>query len=600
MTEETAPVSKISPVSALRDELQRRQLDGFVVPHSDEHQGEYIALASERLAWVTGFNGSAGMSVILKDRAAVFVDGRYTIQVEEQVDKETFERCHLTDHPVSDWLTANVPSGAKVGFDPWLHTPTQIAAFRTACERAGGELIAVEGNPVDAVWSDRPALPLGPAVPQAENFTGWSSADKRQTLAQSIQEGGTDAVVLTAPDSIAWLLNVRGADVPYSPLPLSFALLHSSGEVDWFIDSRKLAPELADHLGPDVHTFEPDQLGPALDQLGGNEKTVRLDPNTQAAWIFDRLKQAGAAIVHGVDPCQLPKAKKTTVELDGIRAAHVRDGAAVVQFLAWLAEAAPTGGINEISAADKLETFRRGGNSFRGLSFPTISGAGPNGAITHYNVTEETCRELLPGSLYLVDSGGQYLDGTTDITRTIAVGEPAEEMRQCFTLVLKGHIALGSSRFPTGTTGSQLDVLARRALWEHGLDYDHGTGHGVGSYLNVHEGPHRISKVPNRVPLEPGMVVSNEPGYYKAGEFGIRIENLVAVVKTNESGANSLLGFETLSLAPIDQNLINPDLMTADEISWLDAYHQRVRETIGPLVDGKTLDWLASATKPIA
>ena len=600
MAKENAPSSEKSPVMALREELQRRQLDGFIVPHSDEHQGEYVALASERLAWVTGFTGSAGISVILKDRAGVFVDGRYTIQVEEQVDNDTFERCHLTDRPATDWLAENLPSGAKVGFDPWLQTPTQIAGFKTACKRANGELVAVDGNPVDAVWSDRPAPPLGPVVPQAEHFTGWNSVEKRQTLASELREGGADAVVLTAPDSIAWLLNVRGADVPFSPLPLSFALLDSSGGVDWFIDSRKLTPELTEHLGPDVHFHESDQLGPALDQLGADGKTVRLDPNTQAAWIFNRLKQAGAVIDHGADPCQLPKAIKTTVELDGIRAAHVRDGAAVVGFLAWLAATAPNGGVTEINAADKLESFRRGGNSFRGLSFPTISGAGPNGAITHYNVTEESCRELQSGSLYLVDSGGQYLDGTTDITRTIAIGEPTDEMRRCFTLVLKGHIALGSSRFPPGTTGSQLDILARKALWEHGLDYDHGTGHGVGSYLNVHEGPHRISKVPNRISLKPGMVVSNEPGYYKAGEYGIRIENLVAVIETNGSGGSSLLGFETLSLAPIDQNLIDTDLMTADEVAWLDAYHQRVHEAIGPLVDEKTLDWLTTVTEPIA
>ncbi|MCH7864112.1 MAG: aminopeptidase P family protein [Proteobacteria bacterium] len=586
---------------ALREELKRRDLDGFIVPRSDEHQGEYVAPASERLAWLTGFTGSAGLAVVLADRAAVFADGRYTLQAATEVDGDHFERRHLTDEPPADWIAEHLGPGAKLGYDPWLHTPNQAARFRAACQKAGGGLVAADGNPIDAVWSDQPAPPLAPAVPHDEAFAGTSAAAKIKQIAKTLTGEKLDAAVLTAPDSIAWLLNLRGGDVPYSPLALSFAIIHSDGGVDLFMDGRKLTAATKDHLGGGVGRHEPDAFGPALDSLGEAKKTVRLNPDGAPVWVFERLEAAGAAIDRGDDPCQLPKARKTDAELDGIRAAHRRDGASLTRFLAWLAAEAPSGGVTEISAADHLESLRRPNDHFQGLSFPTISGAGPNGAIVHYRASEKTDRTLEDGILYLVDSGAQYLDGTTDVTRTIAIGRPTDEMRRHFTLVLKGHIALATARFPEGTSGSQLDVLARRALWAEGLDYDHGTGHGVGKYLGVHEGPQRIAKTPNRVPLEPGMVVSDEPGYYKKGAYGIRIENLVTVIAAEApAGAEKpFLEFETLTLAPMDRALVEKQLLTADEVAWLDAYHARVADEIGPLVDEATAAWLKKATATI-
>ena len=436
-------------------------------------------------------------------------------------------------------------------------------------------------------------------MPHELRFAGRAAADKRRALADKLAADGVDAVVLTAPDSIAWLLNIRGGDVPRTPLPLGFAILHRDAAVELFIDRRKLVPGLEGHLGNGVAVNPPDAFGAALDRLGAAKRRVLADPSGAAAWVFDRLAAAGAEAVRGDDPCALPKACKNPVELAGARAAHRRDGAAVTRFLAWLGPAAD-GGLTEIAAAERLAVLRRGNELFRDFSFDSISGAGPNGAIVHYRVTPRTDRRLESGQLYLIDSGAQYLDGTTDITRTVAIGTPTAEMRDRFTRVLKGHIALATARFPKGTTGSQLDTLARTALWQAGLDYDHGTGHGVGSYLGVHEGPHRIAKVPNRVPLEVGMIVSNEPGYYKPGAYGIRIENLVTVVPAEVEGAERpMLGFDTLTLAPIDRNLVEPALMTADEIAWLDSYHARVRETLTPLLDAGTAEWLAAATAPM-
>ncbi len=587
-------------LTALRSELAERDLDGFIVPHADEHQNEYLAPSSERLAWISGFTGSAGTAVVLADRAAFFTDGRYTLQAEAEVDGALFERRHATDQPATDWIADNL-GGGRLGYDPWLHTPNQLAAIEKACRKAGGGLVATEGNPVDSVWRERPPPPAAPIVAHDEAFAGESSADKRRRVAAELTADGVDAVVLSAPDSIAWLLNVRGADVPYSPLPLSFAILYGDGGVDWLVDPAKPAAALDEHLGPQIRSHPPERLGVLLDRLGNEAKTVRLDPATSPAWLFERLAAAGAAVDRGDDPCQLPKARKSAAELDGCRAAHRRDGAALVGFLAWLAETAPNGGVTEMSAADELESRRRGDNRFMGSSFTTISGFGPNGAIVHYRVSPETDRELEPGSLYLVDSGAQYLDGTTDVTRTVAIGRPSDEMRRNFTLVLKGHIALATARFPAGTTGSQLDLLGRRALWDQGLDYDHGTGHGVGSYLGVHEGPHRISKTPSRVALEPGMVVSNEPGYYKSGEYGIRIENLITVVELEpeRDGAKAQLGFETLTLAPIDRNLIETVLLSDKELAWVDAYHRRVRDVLTPDLEADTSAWLAAATAPL-
>ncbi|MFO1061762.1 MAG: aminopeptidase P family protein [Dongiaceae bacterium] len=588
-------------LAALRHELSRRGLAGFVVPRADEHQGEYVPPRAERLAWLTGFTGSAGAAVVLADEASLFVDGRYTLQAPAQVNPDCFACRHLVEQPPEPWIASRLKRGDRFGFDPWLHTVDGVGRLRAALEPAGIELVACPDNPLDAAWADQPPPPLAPVLAQALDHAGRDAAEKRQAVGTAIAAAGAAAAVLTQPDSIAWLLNIRGGDVPHTPLPLSFALAAADGSVELFIDRRKLVPGLERHLGNGVAVQPPDALGPALDRLGAGKAAVLLDPSSAALWLHDRLAAAGAKIVRGDDPCALPKACKNAVEIAGTTAAHRRDGAAVSRFLAWLAANAPGGAVDELAAAERLLGFRRADPLFRDLSFDTISGAGPNGAIVHYRSSPATNRRLAPGELYLVDSGAQYLDGTTDITRTVAVGTPSAEMRDRFTRVLKGHIALGSARFPRGTTGSQLDVLARTALWQAGLDYDHGTGHGVGSYLGVHEGPQRISKLPNRVPLEVGMIVSNEPGYYKTGGYGIRIENLVTVVAAEvPGGERPMLAFETLTLAPIDRALVEPALLSEAERAWLDAYHARVRETLTPLLDAETAAWLAAATAPIA
>ncbi|EWY40324.1 X-Pro aminopeptidase [Skermanella stibiiresistens SB22] len=588
-------------VAALRAELARRGLAGFVVPRSDEHQGEYVPARAERLAWITGFTGSAGLAVVMLDQAAVFVDGRYTLQVQGEVSPALFQYKHLTDDPHADWITAALPKGGRLGYDPWLHTVGWVERLRSAVGRAGGELLACPDNPIDAIWRDQPPAPLAPVVPHDLRFAGKSAAEKRDDVACTLRNAGQNAAVLTQPDSIAWLLNIRGGDVPRTPLPLSFAIVDDGGDVDLFIDRRKLVPAVIEHLGNRVSIRAPDEFGPALDGLGGRGAKVRVDPASSAAWIFDRLLLANAKVERDGDPVALPKARKNEVELAGTRTAHARDAVAVARFLAWISEVGPSGEVGEIEAAEKLLAFRREGDLFRDQSFDTISGAGPNGAIVHYRVSPKTERRLAPGNLYLVDSGAQYLDGTTDITRTIAIGQPTDEMRERFTLVLKGHIAIATARFPKGTTGSQLDCLARHALWQKGLDFDHGTGHGVGSYLSVHEGPQRISKVGNTVALEPGMIVSNEPGYYRTGAYGIRIENLVAVrpCPELETAERPMLSFETLTLAPIDLALVEPTLMSSTEIAWLNTYHAWVRDSLADRLDGDTAAWLIRATDPI-
>ena len=587
-------------LARLRTELAARHLDGFIVPRGDEHQGEYVPPRGQRLAWLTGFSGSAGLAIVLRDRAALFVDGRYTLQAAAQVDTDSFEIHHLIEEPPAQWITSVLRKGEVLAYDPWLHTPHEVERFRSAAEKAGASLRGIAENPLDRVWAGQPAAPIAPVVPQPELFAGESAAAKRTRLGRALQEDGVAAVVLTMPESIAWLLNIRGGDVPHTPLPLSFAILRQDGSVSLFIDRRKLVPGIERHLGNAVTVLPPKQLGPALDELAVQGGTVQADPATAASWVFDRLAAAGAKIHRAADPCLLPKASKNAAEIDGTRAAHRRDGAALTRFLAWLAREAPKGELREIAASDRLEAFRREGEHFRDLSFPTISGAGSNGAIVHYRATPETEKRLEPGTLYLLDSGAQYLDGTTDVTRTVAVGQPSDEMRDRFTRVLKGHIALALARFPKGTTGTQLDGFARRALWQVGLDYDHGTGHGVGSYLGVHEGPQRISKAPNSQALLPGMIVSNEPGYYKTGAYGIRIENLVLVQPADGAAEREMFGFETLTLAPIDRNLIEPSLLDEEESAWLDAYHERVRETLTPFVDPDTAHWLAEATRPVA
>ncbi len=581
-------------LKALRDELKRRRLDGFIVAHADRYQAEYIAGHDQRLAWLTCFTGSAGLAVVLEDRAAIFVDGRYSLQAAGEVDRELFDICHLVDQPPGRWIIDNIKAAGRIGFDPWLLTPEQASRYRSACERAGAELVPFDNNPVDAVWADQPPPPMAPVVTHDIAFSGRPHAEKRADITAVLGREKQDCVVISGLDSIAWLLNIRGGDVAYSPLVHAICILYADSSVELFIEQRKLGPGLRRHLGEEVAILPPDALAEVLKRLGKQGKRVRLCPAQEACIIFDRLADAGADVVRAADPCTIAKAVKTAAELAGIRAAHRRDGAALAGFLAWLANNAAKGEVSEISAAERLEEFRRGNEHFRGLSFATISAAGANGAIVHYQVSNARNRNLLRGSLYLVDSGAQYQDGTTDVTRTVAVGVPNQEMRQNFTRVLKGHIALATAKFPKGTTGSQLDCLARGALWEVGLDYDHGTGHGVGCYLNVHEGPQRISKRTGGAALKAGMVISNEPGYYKAGEYGIRIENLMAVEQVNADG--KFLGFETLTLVPIDLALVDGELLDGKERAWLNDYHARVCEEISPLVDAATGAWLKTAT----
>jgi Xaa-Pro aminopeptidase len=590
-------------LAALRAELERRGLDGFVVPRADAHQGEAVPPHASRLAWLTGFTGSAGLAVVLRDRAAIFVDGRYTLQAQNEVDTQLVEPRHLTEQPAEDWIAAHL-AGGTLGYDPWLHTPEGRERLQRAVDRAGGTLAGTESNPVDAVWDGQPAEPLSPAVPHLLDYAGEAGADKRARLAAELSEAGTDAAVLTLPDSICWLLNARGRDVPNTPLVLSFALLHADGAVDWVVDARKVTPALRQALGNQVRLHDPAGFGALLDGLAG--RRVLVDGASAPVWVLDRLTAAGASLERAADPCRRPKACKNATELAGARAAHERDGAALTRFLCWLSTTAAARSrdgqpVTEIEAAAALAAFRRADPLLRDIAFDTISGAGEHGAIVHYRVDETTNRALNAGELYLVDSGGQYLDGTTDVTRTLAIGTPSDEMRRRYTRVLKGHVALSQARFPEGTTGSQLDALARAPLWQAGLDYDHGTGHGVGSYLGVHEGPQRISKLPNPVKLEPGMICSNEPGYYKPGAYGIRIENLVAVcaAPVEDPDARPTLGFETLTLAPYCRALIDVALLTADEIAWIDAYQARVRETLAPHLDAATADWLAAETAPL-
>jgi Xaa-Pro aminopeptidase len=592
-----APASRLA---ALRAELKRRDLSGFVVPRADEHQGEYVPRRSQRLAWLTGFSGSAGLAIVLADRAAIFIDGRYTLAVRGQVDTDVFVPQQIPEQSPEAWIAENLAKGGKLGFDPWLQTVDGHERFARACQRAGAEFVPVDSNPVDAVWPDRPPAPLAPVLPHADEFAGESSAAKRARIAGTVTAKGADVALITAPDSIAWLLNVRGGDVPRTPFALGFALLHGDGHVDLFMDRRKLPDRTLAWLGNAVTLAPPDELGAALDMLGKVGKRVLIESATAPVWVATRLQAAGVAVVRDADPVALPKACKNAVELEGIRRAHRRDGAAVSGFLGWLKRESKDGKLREIEASDRLQALRQATGKLRDLSFDTISGAGPNGAIVHYRASAASERTLEPGSLYLVDSGGQYRDGTTDITRTVAIGMPSAEMRDRFTRVLKGHIALAMARFPAGTTGSQLDALARYALWQAGLDYDHGTGHGVGAYLSVHEGPHRISKVANNVALQPGMIVSNEPGYYKTDAYGIRIENLVAVREAKIEGADRrYLEFETLTLAPIDLACIEPGLLTEAERQWLNDYHRRVRETMAPQVDEATKAWLADATRAL-
>lgn len=586
-------------LKALREQLERDRLTGFVVPLTDEHMSEYVGAYAQRLAWLTGFQGSAGSAVVLPEEAAIFTDGRYTLQVREQVDGNHWQFMGVPQTSVAGWLGEHAPQGARIGYDPWLHTRRWTEDAAAAMKARGAELVAVDTNPVDAVWPDRPAPGKAKLEPHDDAHAGQSSAEKRAAIADWLKARQADAVVLSALDSIAWAFNIRGRDVERTPVALAFALVHADGTADLFVDPAKVDAGIQTHLGNAVRVADRDAFGPALDALAG--KTVAVDPQRAVAAIFNRLDAAGATILSQRDPTVLPKAIKNSVEIAGHKAAQARDGAALSSFLHWLSVEGPKGSETEMSAADRLHAFRAEGGLLVDLSFDTIAGSGPNGAVVHYRAEEKTNRPVEPGTLLLVDSGGQYRDGTTDVTRTVAIGTPSVEMRRNFTLVLKGHIALATATFPKGTRGGQLDVLARQYLWAHGLDYAHGTGHGVGSFLSVHEGPQRIAtSTEGDEPLAPGMILSNEPGYYKTGEYGIRIENLVLVEPREIAGAErEMMGFETLTLAPIDRALIDTALLTDAERAWIDAYHARVLAVIGPQLSDESAGWIAGACAPL-
>ena len=585
-------------VADLRAELKRHGLEGYVVPRSDRQQNEYLPASEERLAWLTGFTGSAGTAIVLDDCAALFIDGRYTVQASTQVDSNIFSLEHMAEHPPEQWLEQNLKNGGKLGYDPWLHTSEQAEKLKKACAIAGAELLAVDGNLIDALWRDRPTPPTGAVSVRELKLAGEASPDKLQRVRTEMKKFHVDALLVSDPQNVAWVFNIRGTDVTHTPLALAFALIPTEGRPSLYIDTAKLSNNVRHTLEEFTDIRAPDDLSGDLSKL--KDKTVRLDQASAADAFTRLLADSGGKPRRGADPIALLKATKNHAEIVGTRAAHKRDGAAVAHFLAWFDKEAPSGKLTEIDAVEALETFRRETGALKDISFPTIAGAGPNGAIVHYRVTRASNRHIGRNELFLIDSGAQYEDGTTDITRTIVVGEPSEEMRDRFTRVLKGHIAIATAVFPENTSGAQLDPFARTALWQAGLDFDHGTGHGVGSYLSVHEGPARISKL-GTVVLRRGMILSNEPGYYKTAAYGIRIENLVLVIAAPEPiGAEKPLNtFETLTLAPIDRRLVDAQMLTPKERAWLDSYHKRVNEVLSPLVDGPTRKWLQQVTKPL-
>ncbi len=590
-------------LSALQAQLAHDRLTGFVVPLTDEHMSEYVGSYAQRLEWLTGFGGSAGSAAVLGAKAAIFTDGRYTLQVRQQVPGDLFDYQDVPQTSAAQWLADHAAAGDRIGYDAWLHTRSWAVATAKLLKAKGAELVAVTANPIDAIWRDRPAPSAAQLKVQLDEHAGRSAADKRAEVAAWLQARGADAVVISALDSIAWLLNIRGADVSRTPVALAFAIVHADASVDLYTAPEKLTAEVRTHLGNGVRLHPRLDFAAALTGFAG--KTVAVDPASAVAAIFAGLADGGATVIEARDPCVLPKAVKNPVEIAGTIDAHRRDGAALTRFLHWFDGEAGKGELTELSAAAKLRQFRDATNMLEDLSFDTISATGANGASPHYRVSEESNLPIKPGAVYLVDSGGQYRDGTTDVTRTMIVGTPTSEMQDRFTRVLKGHIALARAVFPAGTRGVQLDSLARQYLWAAGLDYNHGTGHGVGSFLSVHEGPQRIaaawsSQPGNDEPLQAGMILSNEPGYYKAGEYGIRIENLVLVEPRDVPGAEKpLLGFRELTLAPIDRNLIDASLLDAGERAWLNAYHARVNAEIGPQLDPAGQAWLAAATAAI-
>ena len=593
-------------LASLRNALATQHIDCFVVPRVDRYQGEYVTPADDRLAWLTGFNGSAGLALILKDKAALFVDGRYTVQAKQQVPMDLYEvfqtpqgnpaaylQDHLKFHPKKDSFV--------IAYDPWLFTLNDRDRWQKICDSSPCQLKPLEGNPLDGLWTDRPARPMYPVFVHEVSYAGKSARDKIAKIHGEMDRANADALLVTSPISLCWLLNIRGIDFPCTPLVDALAIVHRHNPLELFVNPDKVPQEVMDHFNGIAVVRSETDLPTSLKEL--SSKTVWVNPAQAPVWMVDRLKDS--TLFRAPDPCLLAKAIKNETELKGFHAAHLRDGVALTKFLAWLdqyyqhSQDEELGALDEISVAEKLEGFRREGDLYQGPSFATISGFGSNGAIVHYHATQESCKKIDRSSLLLVDSGGQYLDGTTDVTRTICVGEPSQDQKRHYTLVLKGHINLAKARFPEGTSGSQLDAIARFPLWQEGLDYDHGTGHGVGHFLSVHEGPQSISKSPNAVPLQSGMVVSNEPGYYKEGHYGIRIENLVEVVKVKGDFERKLLAFETLTLAPLDRKLIDEDMLVKEEWTWLNTYHQQVRESLLPYLDPDTAAWLIDATQEI-
>ena len=587
-------------LAAVREELLRQNLTGFVIPRADQQQNEYVAPSEERLAWLTGFTGSAGLAIVLLHEAALFVDGRYTIQAARQVDDKAWAIESLIDPPPNSWLASHLKAGDRLGFDPWLHTSSAAEKLGAACTKAGAAFIAVTSNPLDTVWTERPSPPLGPVSIRAAEFAGVDEATKLAQIVSEIAKLGADALVLSDSHAVAWTFNIRGADVSHTPLPLSYALVPKDGRPTIFIDSRKLSNAARDHLEQTADVREPDALVVSIADLAKAGGKIALDSATAADALTRLIQDNGGTPLRGADPIALLKAVKNDTEIKGTTTAHRRDAVALARFLAWVDREAPKGGLFEIDTVEALESFRRDTGALKDVSFPTIAGTGPNGAIVHYRVTRKTNRRIASGDLLLIDSGAQFEDGTTDVTRTIAIGEPTPEMRDRFTRVLRGHIAIATAVFPDGTTGAQLDSFARQFLWRAGLDFEHGTGHGVGSYLSVHEGPARISKL-GTVPLKRGMILSNEPGYYKTDAFGIRIENLELVVAKEIAGAEKPMnGFEALTLAPIDRRLIDVAQLSDDELRWLNDYHARVRREVRPLLDDEaTKVWLDAATQMI-
>ncbi|MGP9148451.1 aminopeptidase P family protein [Vibrio parahaemolyticus] len=589
----------LSRVNAIREWLAQHNIDALLIPHEDEYLGEYVPAHSERLHWLTGFTGSAGAAVITQDKAAIFVDGRYTVQVTKQVPNELFEYRHLIEEPALDWIQDNLTANASVAIDPRMHSSAWLDMAQA--KLAGKlELNILSGNPIDELWHDRPAPVVSDVRLMPTKAVGQSSESKRKEIAQLVAKAGADSAVITALDSICWLLNVRGLDVSRLPVLLSHAILHADSSVEYFQDPARLPAEFAAHVGTGVTVHHPEALQSRLEAMSG--KKVLLDPAISNAWFKLVLQNAGASVIAAADPCLMPKAAKNEVEIAGMKACHIRDGVAMSKFLCWLDAEVAAGNLHdEATLADRLEAFRKEDPTLMDLSFDTISAAGGNAAMCHYNhENQPEPGKLELNTLYLVDSGGQYLDGTTDITRTIAIGQPSAEMIKQFTLALKGHIGVARARFPKGTRGYQIDTLARQHLWAEGYDYDHGTGHGVGHFLSVHEGPASISKKQIDVPLTEGMVLSNEPGYYRADAFGIRIENLELVVETPTNGDFPVLSFESLTRCPIDKRNINVDMLTRPELAWLNDYHQKVWEQISPLVEGEVKEWLREATLPLA